>query len=307
MSDLYADRLSAAVQKKKSAVCVGLDPVFDRLPPSIREGLDLSDPLEAGAQAIETFCRRVCELVADDAATVKLQMAYFERFGPPGMRAARNVALAARELGLIVIGDIKRGDIGSTVGAFADAYFGETRVGDVSAEAFPWDAVTLSPYMGSDSIRPFLDACRDRGKGLYVLVRTSNPSSKEIQELPSDGSPVFHHVARLVDEWGREYRGASGFSSVGAVVGATFPRELAEARERMPHTPFLVPGVGAQGATAADVSAAFDSAGDGAVVNSSRGILYAYEKGEPGDWEDAVVQATRRLRDELQAALPVDA
>jgi orotidine-5'-phosphate decarboxylase len=198
-----------------------------------------------------------------------------------------------------VIGDLKRGDIGSTVAAFADAYLaGE---GDAGRLAFPaFDAITVNPYMGTDAISPYLPLCREAGRGLFVLVRTSNPSSREIQDLVAGDAPIFHHVARLVDGWGGELVGDSGWSAIGAVVGATFPEELAQARSLMPRTPFLVPGVGAQGATAADVGAAFGRNGLGAIVNSSRGILYAFEKaGGDRPWEQAVVEAADRLRRSL--------
>lgn len=307
MHDNYADRLSRAILDKKSPLCVGLDPVYDRLPAEFRDTDTGGDPLEAGAEAITRYCKRVCELVVDHAATVKPQLAYFETFGAAGVRAAAEVARHARELGLLVIGDLKRGDIGSTADAFATAYFGETTVGDDAAGAFAWDAITVNPYMGVDAIRPFLPYCRDHGKGIYVLVRTSNPSSREIQSLIADGSPIFHHVARLVDEWGADSVGECGYSAVGAVVGATFPAELDEARNLMPRTPFLIPGVGAQGGAAADVLGALGDRGIGGVVNSSRGILYAFEKSSTTNWETAVTAAASELREELWQGITVDA
>jgi orotidine-5'-phosphate decarboxylase len=305
MTRNFADRLFDAVRTKESPLCVGIDPTLDRIPATIRRrAFEVhDDPLAAGADAIGVFCRRVVEIVAEHAACVKLQMAFFERFGDAGIRAAREVVDLARSRDLVVIGDLKRGDIGSTVAAFASAYLGET---DAEADRHPavaFDAITVNAYMGSDAITPYLPLCRDRGKGIFVLVRTSNPSSREIQDLVCDGLPLFHHVARLVDEWGRDCVGDCGMSSVGAVVGATFPRELGEARARMPAAPFLVPGVGAQGARAEDVAPAFREDGLGAVVNSSRGILYAFEKrGSGGAWEDAVAEAAAGLRRALRAA-----
>ncbi len=299
----FADRLSEAILAKHSPVCVGLDPVWDRLPAEFRDAGGASDdPLERGADAIEGFCKRVCELVAPHAATVKLQLAYFEIFGPPGIRAARNVSRHASELGLLVIGDVKRGDIGSTADAFAQSYFGDTSLDSSSnpARALPFDAVTVNPYMGIDAIRPFMPYCRDHGKGLFVLVKTSNPSSIDVQSLVTDEELVFHRVARLVAEWGAECVGSHGRSAIGAVVGATFPRELLEARERMPASPFLIPGVGAQGAKAEDVVAALGEPATNGVVNSSRGILYAYEKDDdPNDWESSVVRETTKLANAL--------
>lgn len=296
----FADRLSEAILAKHSPVCVGLDPVWDRLPAEFRDAHTDRDPLERGAAAIEAFCRRVCDLVAPHAATVKLQLAYFEIFGPPGIRAAREVARHASELGLLVIGDVKRGDIGSTADAFALSYFGDTTLGSASERALPFDAVTVNPYMGFDAIRPFVPYCRDHGKGLFVLVKTSNPSSIDVQSLVTDNELVFHRVAKLVAEWGAECVGKHGRSAIGAVVGATFPRELLEARERMPATPFLIPGVGAQGAKAEDVVAALGNPPVNGVVNSSRGILYAYEKDDdPSAWESSIVRETTRLASAL--------
>lgn len=302
----FADRLTEAIRARESALCVGIDPDPARLPGELRVEPG-GRPLEEGARAIERFSIRIAELVADLAPVVKIQMAYFERFGPPGMAAARTVAERARELGLLVIGDVKRGDIGSTAAAFAESYFGESAHGGSSARAFPFDAVTLNPYLGADAIDPFLPFCRDAGAGVFVLVRTSNPSSSRIQELDCRGKPLFHEVAELVDGLGRDLVGSCGYSAVGAVVGATFPEELATARRRMPRSIFLVPGVGAQGGTARDVLAAFDSEGLGAVVNSSRGILYAHEKRAGTDWETAVRDAARELAGSLPGGRPVDA
>jgi orotidine-5'-phosphate decarboxylase len=303
MSRNFADRLFDSVRARQGPLCVGLDPVLERIPPEIRSAASekTRDPHAAGAAAIGRFCRRVLDVVHEHAACVKIQMAFFELHGHHGIREAGEVVRHARALGLPVIGDLKRGDIGSTVAAFAGAYLAE-EPGD-GERSFPaFDAITVNPYMGTDAIAPYLPICRASGKGLFVLVRTSNPSSGEIQDLEAGGEPVFHHVARLVARWGGgDLAGESGWSAVGAVVGATFPEELARARSLMPHAPFLVPGVGAQGATAADVAQAFGRDGLGAIVNSSRGILYAFEKArDRGPWERAVAGAADRLRRSLQ-------
>jgi len=298
MTANFSDRLFDAVRRKSSPLCVGLDPFLARIPRPIRDRAvaQHEDPHAAASEAIARFCERVVDVVADHAACVKIQMAFFEAFGHHGIRAAEEVIDRARDRGLLVIGDVKRGDIGSTVAAFADAYFAGPEVNGERRAPLPFDAVTVNPYMGTDAVAPLARECARSGHGLFVLVRTSNPSSREIQDLACDEEPLFHHVARLVDHWGAEIPGACGFHAVGAVVGATFPTELARCRELMPSTPFLVPGVGAQGGSAADVAAAFRKDGLGAVVNSSRGILYAFEKAAPGTaWEDAVAREARTL------------
>ncbi len=312
-SSHYADRLIHAIRAKESSVCVGLDPVVDRLPAEflrqVENDVPENGPLEAGARAISSFCRRVCDVTVEHAPVFKVQMAYFEIFGPAGVRAAAEVAAHARSLGALVIGDLKRGDIGSTASAFATAYFGSTELAGTREHAFEWDAITVNPYMGLDAIEPFLPHCgtgteADPGRGLYALVRTSNPSSRDLQDLEVEGRPLYTRVAELVDGWGSDRVGAEGFSSVGAVVGATFPAELETCRTAMPRTPFLVPGVGAQGGRPEDVHAALGEDGTGAVVNSSRGILYAFD-GNEGSWEAAVEAAALELKTRLRGAKTV--
>src|SRR5262245_35600845 len=242
----FADRLADAVRAKGTTLCVGLDPRYESLPKSIRDRHG-GDAPDAVAAAFEAFCLRVLEVVAPVAGVVKPQSAFFELCGPPGLRALHAVLRRARELGLVTILDAKRGDIASTAVAYADAAF----------RTYGADALTVNPYLGRDAVEPFLTAARRDGRGLFVLVRTSNPGAGLFQDLVCDGRPLYRHVAAAVAAWNREGLGACGLGDVGAVVGATHPAELAAVRALAPEVWFLVPGYGAQGGTAADVRAAF--------------------------------------------------
>src|SRR5262245_41149386 len=277
----YFDRLAAAVRAKKTALCVGLDPRFESLPQSLR---DLHGDDMAGAY--EDFCLRVLEIVAPLVPVVKPQSAFFEACGPAGMVALEHVLRRAKDLGLVTILDAKRGDIASTAAAYADAAF----------RALDADALTVNPYLGRDAVEPFLAAAKELGRGLFVLVRTSNPGAGLFQDLICDGRPLYQHVADAVAGWNRESGGA-----VGAVVGATHPIELNHLREQMPDVWLLVPGYGVQGGTAADVRAAFRADGLGAVVNSSRGVTFPF-KPDDADWEAAVEKAARAGAAELAVA-----
>lgn len=292
----FADRVMAATREKKSCVVVGLDPRADSLPAEfgLSPGKEIGD--ERIADAIVEFNRRVIRAVAPVAAAVKPQVAFYEQFGWHGMRAYAETIALAHEAGLIVIGDVKRSDIGATAEAYANAHLGKLNA----------DAVTVNPYLGSDGIKPFTEFCK-WGKGVFVLVKTSNPSSAELQDWPGEGQALFHRVAALVETWGAAHRGECGYSAVGAVVGATFPKVAAELRQAMPHTIFLLPGYGAQGADAEACRACFRSDGFGALVSSSRGVIFAW-KSEPwrsrygeAKWEAAVQAAAIEMRDSLEA------
>lgn len=274
----YADRLEGAIARAGNPCLVGLDPHPESLPAEFAAARDGATRAER-ARAVGDFLCSVVELAAGRVPAVKPQSAFFELLGADGAAAWERVVRAARESGLLVIGDVKRGDIDSTAAAYARAYLED--------EAAPCDAVTVSPYLGADAVRPFLESCRRAQAGIYVLVRTSNPGSALFQE--HGRPPLYERVADAVSEWGRELTGRCGFSSVGAVVGATHPEELARLRARMPSTPFLIPGYGAQGAGAADVAAGFLPGGRGALVNSSRGILFAHqqERYRGLHWKDA--------------------
>lgn len=299
MTTHYTDRLAEAVGRLASPVVVGLDPRWEQLPEGLRDG---DDSWETRAQAYLAFCRGVVDVVAPLVPAVKVQAAFFEELGPAGMTAMAAVIDHAHERGLVVILDGKRNDIGSTAVAYARGYLGR-------AES-PWhaDALTISPYLGDDSLTPFVEVAQERGAGLYVLVKTSNPGSGMLQDRVTDGERLYRTVAAFVERLATQTAGVCGYGSVGAVVGATYPEQLAELRTAMPHTWFLVPGYGSQGGTAADVAAAFDEAGRGAIVNNSRGILFAHSRPEyarfgASRWQDAVDHATRAMIDELRGVI----
>jgi orotidine-5'-phosphate decarboxylase len=280
----FADRLAEAVERKRSQIVVGLDPRVELLPVELR-----GDPDIAGA--ISRFCCGLVDAVAPHVVAVKPQLAFFEAHGAEGVRAFEDVCGYARRAGLLVIADGKRGDIGSTARAYAAAYLESGRA----------DALTVNTYLGSDSVEPFLQACRRTGAGIFCLVKTSNPGGADVQDLTlSDGRPLWQQVAELVKEWGEELVGEHGLSSVGAVVGATHPRAVSEARRLMPQAIILLPGVGAQGATPADVARAFTSGPASALVTVSRSIMYAAKEGDE-NWRRAAGAEAQRLAREVWA------
>jgi orotidine-5'-phosphate decarboxylase len=282
----FADRLGELVEAKRSQLVVGLDPVADRLPGELGAAED-------AAAAYVRFCCGIVDAVAPYAVAVKPQSAFFEALGSDGVRAFEEVCAYGRSAGLLVIADAKRGDIGSTARAYAAAFV-EPR-GDAPPLA---DAVTVNPYLGRDAIEPFLEACREHGAGLFCLVKTSNPGGADVQDVALfDGRPLWEHVAGLVQEWGADLVGDRGLSAVGAVVGATFPREVAEARRLLPQTVLLLPGIGAQGGTPADVAGAFTSGPASALVSASRSVIYA----GGGDWRAAAEAEAKRLARDVWA------
>ena len=290
----FADRVAEAVDRKRSQLLVGLDPRPELLPVELRG--DTYASRGAAADAVARFCRGLVEAVAPYVVGVKPQLAFFEALGADGVRAYEDACEYARAAGLLVVADGKRGDIGSTARAYADAYL-EERPG----AAPPVDALTVNPYLGSDSLEPFLAACRRSGTGLFCLVKTSNAGSADVQDATlSDGRRLWQQVAELVSEWGEELVGDRGLSSVGAVVGATYPRAVAEARRLMPQAILLLPGVGAQGATPADVARAFTSGPASALVPVSRSVIYAFRV-EGADWRKAAAAEAARLRGEVWA------
>jgi orotidine-5'-phosphate decarboxylase len=296
----FADRLIEAVRRVGNPVLVGIDPRPDDLPPVLRAQYPAG---RAGmALAVGAFGGAVVDIVAPHVPAVKLQAAYYEALGPPGLMALHATAEHARAQGLIVLIDGKRNDIGSTAEAYARAYLGPDPAWDA-------DALTLNPYLGSDGIAPFIAAAAAAEKGIFVLVRTSNPGAGEFQDLAAGGRPLYRHVAEHLARWAAPVRGNAGYSLVGAVVGATYPAELAALRALLPGVLFLVPGYGAQGGTAADVAAAFDEDGLGALVNNSRGLVFAYQKPAlrerfGDDWQAAILQATRDMIADLAASTP---
>ena len=292
----FADRLADAVERKRSQLVVGLDPVLDMLPVELRG--EATAGRAAAANALQRFCAGIIDAVAPYVVAVKPQVAFFEALGSDGWRALEQVSAYAREAGLLVIGDAKRGDVGSTARAYATAFL-EPRY----AEPPLADALTVSPFLGRDSLDPFFAACRREGAGLFLLVRTSNPGAADLQDASlSDGRPLWRQVAELVDQWGEDLVGARGLSSVGAVVGATVPRIVGEARREMPRAIILLPGVGAQGATPADVARAFTSGPSSALVNASRSVIYAYRDLHAEDWRGAAAAEAARLQAAVWAA-----
>jgi orotidine-5'-phosphate decarboxylase len=271
---------------------VGLDPRADLLPVELRGEAHVSRA--AAAEACARFCSGLVDAVAPYVVGVKLQLAFFEALGSDGMRAFEEACAYARTAGLLVVADGKRGDIGSTARAYADAYI-EQREG----AGPPVDALTINPYLGSDSVEPFIAACRRSGTGVFCLVKTTNAGSADLQDVTmSDGRPLWHHTAQLVNDWGAGLVGNRGLSSVGAVVGATYPRAVAEARKLMPRAVLLLPGIGAQGATPADVARAFTSGPASALVSVSRSVIYAFRV-DGADWRKAAAAEAARLRGEV--------
>ena len=297
----YVQRLHDRIRQTGTPALVGLDPRLDQIPAELR------DAAASPAAAFEAFSREVIDVVSGLVPAVKPQSAFFEACGPDGVAALARVVRHARDAGLLVILDAKRGDIGSTAEAYAAAYLaGE----DPDAAPVAADALTVNPYLGPDTLEPFVDRARDAGAGLYVLVRTSNPQSAGFQDAARDGRRVFEIVGDTLDAINAAGETHDGYGPVGAVAGATYPQELTDLRRRLPHTPFLIPGYGSQGGTAADVADAFDAGGLGGLVNSSRAILFAYQKGRYAEefgearWREAVRAATEDMIADLRTHTP---
>jgi orotidine-5'-phosphate decarboxylase len=287
----FADRLAAAVVERRSQLVVGLDPQLDLLPVELRGDAHLGR--RAAADACTRFCKGVVDAVAPYVVAVKPQLAFFEALGADGLQSFEDVCGYCRAAGLILIADGKRGDIGSTARAYASAYL-EARDGEAALA----DAMTVNTYLGRDSLEPFVAACRRTGGGLFCVVKTSNAGGAEVQDLVlSDGRHVWHQVAELVAEWGADLVGEHGLSAVGAVVGATHPRAVGEARRLLPQSILLLPGVGAQGATPADVARAFTSGPASALVSVARNVIYAFRVSGM-DWRTAAAaEASKYARD----------
>ena len=288
---LFPDRLAEAVERKRSQLLVGLDPRPDLLPVELSGDAHLSR--DAAAEACGRFCCGIVDAVAPHVVGVKPQLAFFEALGPSGMRTLEEVCDYARAAGLVVLADAKRGDIGSTARAYAAAYLeGETPTAD---------AMTVNPYLGRDSLEPYLAACRRHGAGLFCVVKTSNEGGADVQDLVlSDGRPLWQHVARFVHELGEELVGGCGLSNVGAVLSATHPRAVGEARRLMPQAIMLLPGVGAQGGSPADLARAFTSGPASALASASRSVLYAF-RSSGDDWRTSAAAEAARLRREVWA------
>jgi len=271
------DNLIEKINQTNNPTVMGLDPRYDMIPEVVRN--KYSNNLEGIAKAILEYNKELIDNTYDIIPAIKPQLAFYEMFGIEGMKAFKETCKYAKEKGMIVIADAKRGDIGSTAKGYSNAYLGQTPLGEEKIEVFEnIDFLTVNPYLGVDSITPFVEDCIKYGKGIFVLVKTSNPSSGELQDLKlENGKTVYEHVASLVENWGENLRGKYGYSSVAAVVGATCPEQLKEIREKAKHTYFLIPGYGAQGGKAEDIALGFDKDGLGGIVNASRSLMCAYK------------------------------
>lgn len=304
------DVLQKRIREMKNPTVAGLDARLEYVPPHLVEQAvsRYGQTRRAAAEAVYAFNCGLMEALSDIVPAVKPQAAYYELLGWEGMEMLERTIRRAKELGFFVIADIKRGDIGSTASAYAEGWLGKCRVGDALLPGFDADCVTVNGYMGSDAVKPFLQQAEQEDKCLFTLVRTSNPSAVELQDLVAGDRLVYDVVAELVDRWGKTTAvGEMGYNRVGAVVGATYPSDLRKLRRALPHTFFLVPGYGAQGGGAEDVRPAFDRYGRGAIINSSRGIMCAWKKtgGNGEDYAAAARAAALEMRDALRAVTPI--
>lgn len=305
---MFVNKLIKGIKEKKSPIVVGLDPRLELIPSTVKDKYfeKHGKSFKAAAEAIIEFNKEIIDSVCDIVPAVKPQIAFYEQYGIEGLRAYNESCKYASEKGLLIIGDIKRGDIGSTSKAYSTAYLGKTEVEGESLEAFYSDSITVNPYLGEDCLKEFLQDIEEHRKGMFVLVKTSNPSSSQLQDLIVDGKKIYEKVAEMVDDLSKQYTGEYGYSPIGAVVGATYPEEAKNIRRLMPSSYFLVPGYGAQGGTADDVIYSFNEDGLGAIVNSSRGILFAYKKEDKWSEEDyatAARDAAIRMRDDINTTL----
>ena len=297
------DKLINRIKETNNPTVMGLDPRYDMIPESIRT--KYSEDIEGACKAILEFNKELIDSVYDIVPAVKPQIAFYEMFGAEGIKVFNETCKYAKQKGMIIIADVKRGDIGSTAAGYSNAYLGKTPIGQEKVSIYDVDFVTVNPYLGIDGVKPFIDDCKEYGKGIFILVKTSNKSSGELQDLKLENSTtIYEKVAELVNSWGEELVGEYGYSSVGAVVGATYPIQIKELREIMPKTYFLIPGYGAQGGKAEDIALGFKD-GIGGIVNASRSLMAAYKSDR---WKDKYSEkefgkATRaeaiRMRDEL--------
>ena len=288
------DRLIENIIEKQNPTVAGLDPKLDYVPASVKDACfaQYGKTLEGAAAALLAFNKAIIDQICDIVPAVKPQAAYYEMYGWQGVRALAETIAYAQQRGMFVMTDGKRNDIGTTMEAYATAHLGTTDVAGEAIDAFGADALTVNGYLGTDGIQPLVKICQEKDKGIFVLVKTSNPSSGELQDLKlTNGASVYEQMGRMCEQWGEALPGKYGYSGVGAVVGATYPEQLKEMREKAPHTFFLVPGYGAQGGGAQDAKNAFDKNGLGAIINSSRGIMCAWKK--QGLTEDDFAAAAR--------------
>ncbi len=297
---MIIDQLIEKIIAMQNPTCVGLDTQLDYLPAEMCEGVETC---EQAADAILAFNKKIVDSVCDIVPAVKVQIAYYEQYGAAGVAAFLATVAYAKEKGLFVIADCKRNDIGSTAARYSAAYLGETSLGDKTVRVAGCDFLTVNAYLGTDGVAPFLDDCKKFDTGLFILVKTSNPSSGELQDLKlADGRTVYECMGDMVEGWGAEFVGKYGYSAIGAVVGATHPAEAKILRDRLAHTFFLVPGYGAQGGNAEMLKNCFDKNGLGGIVNNSRGILCAYKK-NGGTYYEAARAACIAMQKDLVSVL----
>lgn len=301
------DRLIDKIIAYNNPTVAGLDPKLAYVPQYIRDAYfaEFDDPFEAAAECLLTFNKALIDALCDIVPAVKPQAAYYEMYGWQGVRALHETIRYAKEKGMVVITDGKRNDIGATMEAYAAAHLGETVMDTCVKSAFDADMLTVNGYLGSDGINPLLNVCRERDRGIFVLVKTSNKSSGELQDQKIGDKTVYEVMGDMCENWGADTVGKYGYSAVGAVVGATYPEQLTELREKLPHTFFLVPGYGAQGGGAQGLTGAFDKNGLGAIVNSSRAIMCAYQKEgcDERDFAGAARREALRMREDIMSAL----
>ena len=302
------DRLITRILETKNPSVAGLDPKLSYIPDFIKEEAFAKHGknLEGAAAALLAFNKGIIDALCDIVPAVKPQCAYYEMLGWQGVKALSDTIHYAQQKGMVVMIDGKRNDIGTTMEAYAAGHLGVTQVEDISLPAFGGDLLTVNGYLGSDGIKPLLKVCQEQNKGIFVLVKTSNPSSGELQDQCIDGKPIYRVMGEFCEQWGEQLPGQYGYSGVGAVVGATYPDQLTELRKALPHTFFLVPGYGAQGGGAEGVAGAFDENGLGAIINSSRGILCAWQKtgAAPEDYAKAAREEALRMREDLCRVIP---
>ena len=302
------DILIDKIKQTNNPTVMGLDPRYEMLPDCVKSKYEKN--VDGACKAILEYNKALIDATYDIIPAVKPQIAFYEMFGIEGMKVFNETCKYAKEKGMVVIADNKRGDIGTTAQGYSNAFLGKTPIGDESFDIFNVDFITVNPYMGTDCVKPFVDDCKKYNKGIFVLVKTSNKSSGEVQDLVlQNGKTIYETVAELVNEWGKDLVGEYGYSSVSSVVGATYPQQLEKLREIMPSSYFLIPGYGAQGGKAEDIALGFDDNGLGGIVNASRSLMCAYKSDL---WKDKFVeedyaQATRceaiRMRDELNSVL----
>ncbi|MDD6436285.1 MAG: orotidine-5'-phosphate decarboxylase [Clostridiales bacterium] len=303
------EKLIANIEKTKAPIVVGLDPMLSYIPEYITEKAfeEYGETLEGAAEAVWQYNKGIIDEIYDVAPAVKPQIAMYEQFGIPGLKVFEKTVAYCKEKGMVVIGDIKRGDIGSTSAAYANAHIGKIHVGSKSIVPFGEDIVTVNPYLGSDGVNPFLKVCKEENKGVFILVKTSNPSSGEFQDRIIDGRPLYEWVAEKVNEWGQDLC-KGDYCEVGAVAGATYPEVGKTLRKLMPKSYILVPGYGAQGGKGKDLVHFFNPDGLGAIVNSSRGIITAYKQAGYEEFSDkdfgaAARKAVKVMQEDIAGAL----